>query len=187
MTAYPTSKTLLSSSTSLKSTSFPYTDIKAYMTGSITNKMAPSAVPFEPSYTALKNLHHKVYKYTATSVNLTLPIRPQDPSTDVNPYLDNAIGMLSESTAFLYDDEAPWAVRVMEVKSEVLTAVDKVNVKVDEVKAEVAELKTDVAELKTDVAELKTDVAELKTDVAELKTDVAELKTDVAELKTDVA
>ena len=73
--------------------------------------------------------------------------------------------MLSELTAFLYDDEAPWAVRVTEVKSEVLAAVDKVDVKVDEVKAEVAELKTDVAELKTDVAELKTDVAELKTEM----------------------
>ena len=121
--------------------------------------MAPSAVPFEPSYTALKNLRQKVHKHTATSVNLTLPIRPQDPSTDVNPYLDNAIGMLSESTAFLYDDEAPWAVRVLEVKK----GVDRVDAKVDEVKAEVAELKTDVAELKTDVTELKTDVAEIKT------------------------
>src|SRR6266571_3507952 len=153
MTAYPTLKTPSSSSTSLKSISFPYTDIKAYTTGSITNKMAPSAVLFKPSYTALKNLHHKVHKHTATSVNLTLPIRPQDPSMDVNPYLDDAIGILSESTAFLYDDEAPWAIRVLEVKK----GVDRVDAKVDEVKAEVAELKTDVAELKTDVAELKTD------------------------------
>ena len=69
--------------------------------------MALLAIPFKPSYTTLKNLRQKVHKHTATSVNLTLPIRPQDPSTDINPYLDNAIGMLSESTAFLYDNEAP--------------------------------------------------------------------------------
>ena len=78
--------------------------------------MAPSAVPFEPSYMALKNLRHKVYKHTTTSVNLTLPIQPQDLSTDLNPYLNGAIGMLSDLTAFLYDDNAPWAIRVAEVK-----------------------------------------------------------------------
>src|SRR6266567_709082 len=144
--------------------------------------MALSAVPFKPSYTTLKNLRQKVHKHTATSVNLTLPIRPQDPSTNVNPYLDDAIGMLSKSTAFLYHDEAPWAVRVIKVKK----GVDKVNAKVDEVKTKVAELKTDVAELKTDVTELKTDIAELKTDIAELKTDVAKLKTDIIKLKTEI-
>src|SRR6266571_3110790 len=109
--------------------------------------MAPSALPFEPSYTVLKNLHNKIHKYNVTSVNFTLPLQPQDPSTDVHPYLDNAIGILSNSTAFLYDNDAPWAVRTMEVKK----GVDKVDMKVDGVKAEVAELKTDVAELKTDV------------------------------------
>ncbi len=144
--------------------------------------MAPSAVPFEPSYTALKNLRQKVHKHTATSVNLTLPIRPQDPSTDVNPYLDNAIGMLSESTAFLYDDEAPWAVRVLEVKK----GVDKVDAKVDEVKAEVAELKTDVAELKTDVAELKTDVAELKHSMRMMEVHSEFLENQIDSVKEDV-
>jgi len=69
--------------------------------------MALSAVPFKPPYTTLKNLRQKVHKYTATLVNLTLPIRPQDPFTDVNPYLDDAIGILSELTAFLYNDKAP--------------------------------------------------------------------------------
>ena len=131
--------------------------------------MAPSATPFKPSYTTLKNLHHKVHKYSATSVNLTLPLQPQDPSTNMNPYLDNTIGMLSKSTAFLYNDKAPWAIRVTEVKSKVLAAVDKVDVKVDKVKAKVTKLKTDVAELKTDIAELKTDIAELKTDIKSLK------------------
>jgi len=38
--------------------------------------MALLAVPFKPFYTALKNLQQKVYKYTTTLVNLTLPIRP---------------------------------------------------------------------------------------------------------------
>ena len=69
--------------------------------------MAPSAVPFKPSYTALKNLHYKVHNHTITSVNLTLSIQPQDLSTDINPYLNNAIGILSKSIAFLYNDKAP--------------------------------------------------------------------------------
>jgi phage shock protein A len=146
--------------------------------------MAPSTVPFEPSYAALKNLHQKLHKYTtATSVNLSLPIRPQDLSTDSTPYLDGAIGILSNSTTCLYDDDAPWAVRVMEVKSKVLTAVDRVDTKVDKVKTDIAELKMDVTELKTDIAEFKTDVAELKTDVVELKTDIAELKIEMKLLK----
>ena len=69
--------------------------------------MAPSAIPFEPSYTVLKNLRQKVHKHTTTSVNLSLPIRPQDLSTDSTPYLDGAIGILSNSTAVLYNNNAP--------------------------------------------------------------------------------
>ena len=70
--------------------------------------MTSSAVLFKPSYAALKNLHQKLYKYTtATSVNLSLPIRPQDLSADSTPYLDGAIGLLSDLTAYLYDDNAP--------------------------------------------------------------------------------
>ena len=115
--------------------------------------MAPSAVPFEPSYAALTNLRHKIHKHT-TSVNLTLPTRPSDLSTDSNPYLDGAIGILSDSTALLYDDDAPWAVKVIEVKK----AVDRVDTKVDEVKTEVAEIKTEVAGIKTEVAEIKTEM-----------------------------
>ena len=70
--------------------------------------MAPLTVPFKLSYAALKNLHQKLHKYTtATSVNLSLPIRLQDLSTDSTLYLDGAIGMLSNSTACLYNDDAP--------------------------------------------------------------------------------
>jgi len=134
--------------------------------------MAPSAVPFEPSYTALKNLRQKIHKHTTTSVNLTLPIRPQDLSTDSTPYLDGAIGMLSDSTAFLYDDDAPWAVRVAEVKR----GVDRVDAKVDEVKTQVDEVKTQVDKVKTQVDEVKTQVDEVKTQVAEVGTQIRSLE-----------
>ena len=70
--------------------------------------MAPLAVLFKPSYTALKNLRQKVHKYTITaSVNLILPIWPQDLSTNVNPYIDNILGIFSNSISYLYDDDAP--------------------------------------------------------------------------------
>ena len=140
--------------------------------------MAPSALPFEPSYTALKNLRQKVDKYTSNSgLDLTLPTRPHDLLTDSNPYLDGAIGMLSDSTAFLYDDNAPWAVRVMEVKR----GVERVDAKVDEVKTDVAELKMDVAELKTDVAEIKT---QMKSQDKRLMTQINDVKTQVNDIKT---
>ena len=120
--------------------------------------MALLAIPFKPSYTALKNLCHKIYKHTTTVVNLTLPIWLQDLSIDVNAYLDDTIGMLSDLMAFLYDDDAPWAVRVIEVKK----GVDRVDVKVYEVKTKVVEIKTEVAEIKTEVAEIKTGMRFLK-------------------------
>ena len=62
----------------------------------------------------------------------------------MNPYIDDAIGILSDSTSHLYNDDAPWAVRVMEVKK----GVERVDAKVDEVKTEVTEIKTEVAEIK---------------------------------------
>ena len=120
--------------------------------------MAPLAVPFEPSYTALKNLRHKVYNHAATLVNLFLPIRPQDLSTDSTPYLDGAINILSNTTAFLYNNNTLQAVRVIEVKK----GVDRVDAKVDKVKTKVAEIKTEVAEIKTEVVEIKTGMRLLK-------------------------
>ena len=38
--------------------------------------MALLTILFKPSYTALKNLYYKIYKYTATLVDFTLPIWP---------------------------------------------------------------------------------------------------------------
>ena len=143
----------------------------------ITDVMALLTVPFKPSYAVLKNLHQKLYKYTTvTLVNLSLPIRLQDLSTDSTPYLDGAIGILSNSTACLYDDNAPWAIRVMEVKSEVLTAVDRVDTKVDEVKTDVADLKTDVAEIKTEMKLLED---RLESQINNVRTDVDDVRTAV--------
>ncbi|XTI90762.1 hypothetical protein V2W45_1411368, partial [Cenococcum geophilum] len=75
------------------------------------------ALPFEPSYI--------VSNYTTTFI--TLPYRPKNLSTDLYPYLDNAIVTLSTLTAYL----------VVEVKK----GVERVNIKVNKVKAKVAEVK----------------------------------------------
>jgi chromosome segregation ATPase len=135
--------------------------------------MAPSALPFEPSYTALKSLRQKISNYTTTSV--TLPHRPENLSTDLHPYLDNAIVTLSTSTAYLYDDNAPWAVRVVEVKK----GVERVDTKVDEVKAEVAEVKAQVDEVDKKVDEVDKKVDEVDKKVDEVKTQVDEVKTQM--------
>ena len=62
--------------------------------------------------------------------------------------------MFSNLTAYLYDDDALWAVRVMEVKSEVLAAVDRVDIKVNKVKMDVVEFKTDIVEIKMEIKSL---------------------------------
>ncbi|OCK94668.1 uncharacterized protein K441DRAFT_659513 [Cenococcum geophilum 1.58] len=149
--------------------------------------MAPSALPFEPSYTALKSLRQKVSNYTTTSV--TLPHRPKNLSTDLHPYLDNAIVTLSTSTAYLYDDNAPWAVRVVEVKKGVervdtkVDEVDEVNKKVDEVDKKVDEVDKKVDEVDKKVDEVDKKVDEVDKKVAEIKTEVAEVKTQVNDVK----
>ncbi len=132
--------------------------------------MAPSALPFEPSYTALKSLRQKISNYTTTSI--TLPHRPENLSTDLHPYLDNAIVTLSTSTAYLYDDNAPWAVRVVEVKK----GVERVDTKLDDVKttfkAQVDEVKAQVDEVDKKVDEVKAEVAEVKAEIDDVRTAV---------------
>jgi len=128
----------------------------------------------------LKNLRQKVHKHTTTaSVNLTLPIRPQDLSTDVNPYIDDALGMLSDSTSHLYDDDAPWAVRVMEVKK----GVERVDAKVDEVKTEVAEIKTEVAEIKTEMRSLEE---RLTVQVDDVRVQVDNVRVQVDDIRASL-
>ena len=70
--------------------------------------MAPLALLFKPSYTALENLRQKIHKYTTvTSVNLSLPIRLQNLFIDSTFYLDGTIGIFSNLTSFLYNNNAP--------------------------------------------------------------------------------
>ena len=142
--------------------------------------MTPSALPFEPSYTALKSLRQKVSNYTTTSV--TLPHRPENLSTDLHPYLDHAIVTLSTSTVHLYDDNAPWAVRVVEVKK----GVERVDTKVDEVKAEVAEVKAQVDEVDKKVDEVDKKVDEVDKKVDEVDKKVDEVDKKVTEIKTEM-
>ena len=136
---------------------------------------------------ALKNLRQKVHKHTTTAlVNLTLPIRLQDLSTDVNPYIDNTLGILSNSTSHLYNKDAPQAIRVIEVKK----GIKRVDTKVDKIKTKIAKIKTKVAEIKTKVAEIKTEVAEIKTEIRLLKkhltVQVDDIRVQVNNIKVQV-
>ena len=152
-----------------------------------TDIMAPLTVLFKPSYTALKNLYYKIYKYTTiTSVNLFLPIRLQDLFIDLTLYINSTIGILNNLTVYLYNNNTLQAIRVIEVKSKVLTTMDRVNTKVNKVKTDIVELKIDITELKTDIIELKTDIIELKIDIIELKIDITELKIDIIEIKIEI-
>ena len=121
--------------------------------------MAPST-PFQPSYTALQSLQQKVYDSTTTTI--TLPIRPENLTTDLHPYLDNAIVALSTSTAYLYDDNAPWAVRVIEVKK----GVERVDAKLDDAKTTLEGQIDDVkTTLEGQIDDVKIQVDELQAGV----------------------
>ena len=157
---------------------------------------------FEPSYTALKNLRQKIYDSTTTTV--TLPLRPENPA-DLHPYLDSAIVTLSTSTAYLYDDNAPWAVGVVEVKKGVEgvdTKVDTVDAKVDKVDAKLDDVKTtlegqiddvkttlegQIDDVRTQVVDVRTQVEDVKTQVEDVKTQMKNLTTQVDDLKTVVS
>ena len=139
--------------------------------------MAPSAAPFEPSYTALKSLCQKISNYTMTFI--TLPHRPENLSTDLHPYLDNAIVTLSTSTAHLYDDNASQAVRVVEVKK----GVEKVNTKLDDVKTT---FKTQVNEVKAQVDEVDKKVAEIKTEMRSLGERQDRLESQIDNIRSGV-
>ena len=69
-----------------------------------TEAMALLALPFQPSYTTLENLCQKISNHTTTSI--TLPHWPENLSTNLHPYLNNAIVILSTLTAHLYHDNA---------------------------------------------------------------------------------
>ena len=49
--------------------------------------------------------------------------------------------MLSNLTACLYNNNTPWAIRVTEVKSEVLTTIDRVDIKVNKVKTDIIDVR----------------------------------------------
>ena len=70
--------------------------------------MALLALPFKPSYITLENLYQKIHKYTtATLINLSLFIKLWNLFIDLTPYLDGTIGILSDSTSFLYNNNTP--------------------------------------------------------------------------------
>ena len=62
----------------------------------------------------------------------------------MNPYLDNTIGILSDLTAFLYNNNVLQAVRVIKVKK----GVNSVNIKVNRIKAKVIKVKAKVIKVK---------------------------------------
>lgn len=77
----------------------------------------------------------------------------------------------------------------IEMKNEILAAIENVNKKVDEIQKEVAKIPkiekevAKIPEMQEDIAELKTDVAALQIDVSELKNKTLEMEKDISEFK----
>ena len=146
--------------------------------------MAPLAAPFKPSYTTLKSLRQKISNYTTTSI--TLPYRPENLSTDFYPYLNNTIITLSTLTAYLYNNNTPQAVRVVEIKK----GVKRVNTKFNNVKiifkAQVNKVKAQVNKVNKKVNKVNKKVDEVDKKVNKVDKKVNKVNKKVAKIKTEM-
>ena len=104
-------------------------------------------------------------------------------STNLYPYLDNAIITLNTLIAYLYNNNTSQAVRVVEVKKGVKRVNTKLNnikttfkAQVDEVKAQVNEVDKKVNEVDKKVNKVDKKVNKVKTDVADIKMEIKLLK-----------
>src|SRR6266700_682590 len=69
--------------------------------------------------------------------------------------------------------------RVKDVKSEVLAAIDRVNIKVEEVKTNIAELKTNIAGLKHSMRIMEVHSEFLENQIDSVKEDVDNVRSNV--------
>ena len=76
------------------------------------------------SFEKLKALSKTAQACSSGSVTLVLPERPSDSETDLRPFLNGAISMLSESATYLYDDRRYLDCRLDELDKKV-ERVDK--------------------------------------------------------------
>ena len=142
--------------------------------------MALLTTPFKPSYMALKSLRQKVSNYTTTSI--TLPHQPKNLSTNLHPYLDNAIITLNTLTAYLYNNNAPQAVRVVKVKK----GVKKVDIKVNKIKAKVMEVKAQVDKVDKKVNKIDKKVNKVDKKVNKVDKKVNKINKKVTKIKTEI-
>jgi len=125
--------------------------------------MAPSALPYERSHTALKTLHRTIHERAAAPVYLALPERPRNLSTERDPYIDDAISMLSTSANYLYNEHRTWVLNTLEVKD----GIDTLNRRIGRVEKDVRDVKSQVDEVKSQVDEVKSQVAKFENQVDE--------------------
>ena len=153
--------------------------------------MAPSAAPFEPSYTALKSLRQKISNYTTTFI--TLFHQPENLSTDLHPYLNNAIVTLSTLTVYLYNNNAPQAIRVVKIKKRVKRVNTKLNnikttfkAQIDKAKVQVNEVNKKVNKVDKKINKVNKKVNEVNKKVDEVDKKVNKVKIDIADIKTEI-
>ncbi len=89
--------------------------------------MAELISPYSSSYEKLSTLFMTARAYSSGPKTFTLPERPSGSDTDSNRYTNAAISMLSDSSAYLYDDRHYLDSRLDEFGRK----IDKVDKKVD--------------------------------------------------------
>ena len=122
--------------------------------------------------------------------SITLPYQPENLSTDLHPYFNNAIVTLSTSTVYLYNNNASQAVRVVEVKKGVKKVNTKLNnikttfkAQVDKVKAQDNEVDKKVNKVDKKVNKVDKKVNKVNKKVNKVKTDITDIKMEIKLLK----
>jgi len=130
--------------------------------------MATSTSTYSLSFEKLKGLQRSAHPQH----ELTLPERPSGFETDLNPYLDSAIGMLGESAVYLYDNHHYMDSRFDGIE----TRIDKLDTRVDKLDTRVGKwfdyVNKRFVKIEDDIKAVKDDVKAVKDDVKAVKDDV---------------
>jgi tetrahydromethanopterin S-methyltransferase subunit G len=145
--------------------------------------MASTSI-FSSSFERLKALDAASRSSGLTT--LTLPGRPMRSDSDARVYMDGAIAMLSDSTAFLYSDRLYLDNRLDKLDERVGRVVEKTDKLDKRIRDNFEYIQRQFKEVHQRIDDVKEDVRAVKADVRGVKHDISGFKDDVNQRFDDV-
>ncbi|KAL9023617.1 MAG: hypothetical protein Q9196_007089 [Gyalolechia fulgens] len=147
--------------------------------------MAASS-PLASSFDKLAALSMAVKAYSSGTTTLILPERPAASETNPKPFLIGAIGLLSDSTAYLYADRHYFDRRLDDVDKKVGTIDTKVDRHFGYMQRQTKDFKDNVkAEFQDVRAEIKNFKDDVKAEFKDVRAEIKDLKSEVKDLKSE--